>query len=283
MSGFINTSNVRFLVLGGASRPVLSLDTRNRGWRSGKVGISRGWRDFQGSVGSGENLPLVFAGFHNSAFSTALGGFCFPSSAVAVEASHHMRAITNRDTTIQMFMNGDRAAGQRMPESGLVYLPGPGANSDRVVFRHHALGLNREHPIQIRPAATAEGRSLFLCRYLELGIELRDVTIRQKTVRLLYRLNLGQPEFLRHASLPGTETSFRASPRLWRVRRDHLHSQLFHRPAHLCQTLFIYGLAGLRRHEKMAATIAVQSAKQPLFLGHLAQRRHHRARGFLVH
>jgi hypothetical protein len=40
--------------------------------RSGKVGISRFVRDFQGSVGAAGNLLLVFAGFQAPVFSTAL-------------------------------------------------------------------------------------------------------------------------------------------------------------------------------------------------------------------
>jgi len=45
---------------------------RSRSRRGGKVGISRSGRDFQGSVGAGGNLLLVFAGSHAPAFSTAL-------------------------------------------------------------------------------------------------------------------------------------------------------------------------------------------------------------------
>src|SRR5258708_35913731 len=38
----------------------------------GNVGISRGWRDFQGAVGRVGNLPLVFHSFHGPGISTAL-------------------------------------------------------------------------------------------------------------------------------------------------------------------------------------------------------------------
>ncbi|MFL6449851.1 MAG: hypothetical protein ACJ746_19535, partial [Bryobacteraceae bacterium] len=55
------------------SRLLFSFRERDRGGRrSGKVGISRLLRDFQGVVGTGGNLLLVFAGFHSSVFSTAL-------------------------------------------------------------------------------------------------------------------------------------------------------------------------------------------------------------------
>jgi hypothetical protein len=60
-------------VLGGANRLFLlhNLNGRRRG---GKVEITRCRRDFQGSVGAGGNLLLVFAGFHAPAFPTALFG-----------------------------------------------------------------------------------------------------------------------------------------------------------------------------------------------------------------
>jgi hypothetical protein len=63
-----------FLVLGLAFA-FLFLQNRSRRRRGGKVGISRFPRDFQGSVGAGENLLLVFAGFHAPAFSTRSLGF----------------------------------------------------------------------------------------------------------------------------------------------------------------------------------------------------------------
>ena len=55
-----------------------------------------------------------------------------------------------------------------------------------------------------------------------------------------------------------------AAPRLRRVGRDHLHSQLAQRPPHLRQPVRIDLAARLRGEPEMAAPIAVQSAEQPL-------------------
>src|SRR5260370_36458690 len=44
----------------------------------GNVGISRCWRDFQGTVGRGEILLLDFHAFHRSAISTARFSLCCP-------------------------------------------------------------------------------------------------------------------------------------------------------------------------------------------------------------
>src|SRR5580658_7017375 len=111
---------VRFWVLGGASR-LLRFETTNRRRRGGKVGIGRCGPDSQGSGGTGGNLGLVFAGFPAPAFSTAL---FFPRQlARCRESPHYMGPEPYRDSSFQMFMNHDRATGQRMPEACLTDLP----------------------------------------------------------------------------------------------------------------------------------------------------------------
>src|SRR6202040_3007808 len=82
--------------------------------RGGKVGISRGGRDFQGTVGDVENLSLVFDGFHGPVFPTALfrGGLLERTSA-GIESADHMRAVADRYGPVQVFVNGDGASGQR--------------------------------------------------------------------------------------------------------------------------------------------------------------------------
>src|SRR5262249_51709105 len=60
------------LLLGFVFDFCLSRDRSHRCRRGGKVEISRLLRDFQGSVGAGENLFSVFAGFHAPVFSMAL-------------------------------------------------------------------------------------------------------------------------------------------------------------------------------------------------------------------
>ena len=83
---------------------------RSRSRRGGKVGISRSGRDFQGSVGAGENLLLVLAGFHAPAFSTALLGWRADQLVSrAAKTSYDVRAVADRDRSIQVFVNGYRA------------------------------------------------------------------------------------------------------------------------------------------------------------------------------
>ena len=108
--------------LGGVSRLVFSFTHASRGRRrGGKVGISRVMRDFQGAVGTGGNLLLVFAGFHSSVFSTALLWVGFHEwPPLPIEAPHHVRPLAQRHASIEMFMDGNRATRQRAAETSLL-------------------------------------------------------------------------------------------------------------------------------------------------------------------
>src|SRR5712692_4611764 len=114
-----------------------SCDDRTRRRRGGKVEISRLVRDFQGSVGAGENLLLVFAGFHAPAFSTALFRVCWDQLvSFPVKTAHHVRPVTDRDRRIQMLVDGYRTPGQSVAKLRLLDLPYPVPNGHRVVFGH---------------------------------------------------------------------------------------------------------------------------------------------------
>ena len=55
---------------------------------------------------------MVFTGFHNSVFSTALLllGFC-ERPALLIEPPYDMRTIAQRYPSIEVFVNGDRTTG----------------------------------------------------------------------------------------------------------------------------------------------------------------------------
>ncbi len=120
-------------------------------------------------------------------------------------------------------------------------------------------------------------------RHRKAAIQLRDVVLAQKAIGFLQRANPRQPQFLRQPPLPSPEVAFHAPPRLRQVGRDHLNPQLAERPPHLRQPSWVNGAAGLGRLEEVAGAVAVERAKSPLPRDHLAQRRHHRARRFLLH
>src|ERR1700685_2497526 len=151
---------------------------RSRSRRGGKVGISRLWRDFQGSVGAGGNLLLVFAGLHAPAFSTAL--LCRGRAeflTVAVELSHYVRPVTDRHRLVEVFVYGDGASGQAGAKSCFFDLPPPVLDSNRVVLFHHPLSLYCENPVQLAPAGSPKRRAFFCRRHAELRVELPDVPL----------------------------------------------------------------------------------------------------------
>ena len=53
-------------------------------------------------------------------------------------------------------------------------------NRHRVVLAHHALGLHREHPVQVRPRRPPERRSFLGRRHRKLLVELGYVALAQK-------------------------------------------------------------------------------------------------------
>ena len=162
------------------------------------------FRDFQGAVGTGENLLLVFNGFHGPAFSTALRLFADGPAGSRV-AAEHVRSIPDRHRPIQMLMNGHRTAGQRTAEPALLQLPVPVCNRDHIVLGHHAFGLYAEDPVQIRTRRAPERCSFLRRRHGELLIEGREVTLAQKCIRPFQRSDSRQPQLLRQPSLPGSK------------------------------------------------------------------------------
>src|ERR1019366_389423 len=188
---------------------------RSRSRRGGKVGISRLRRDFQGSVGASGNLLLVFTGFHAPAFSTALFGRradqFFSRAAVA---SYHVRAIADRDGSIQVFADRYRASRQAVAESCLVDLPPAVSDGHGVVLFHHALRLYREDPVQVAPTGAPKRGALFHGGHTEPSVELGDVLLSQKGIGALHRADPRQSEFLGQATLPGPKAALRPTPRL---------------------------------------------------------------------
>ena len=141
------------------------------------------------------NLFLVFHGFHGSAFSTALR--FRQRISVAVITAHHVRPIADRDRLVQVLMDGYRATGQRVPPAGRIDLPDLVLQGERVVFRHVALSLYREDPVQIRAGGAPEGRPFLGRGHCELAIELRHVVLPQELIGLFHSANAGQSQLLR--------------------------------------------------------------------------------------
>src|SRR5262245_9355730 len=103
--------------------------------------------------------------------------------------------------------------------------------------------LDREDTIQILPMQGHEGVPFFGRSYSELAVELGDVGMEKKVVRLLNGPNAADSQFLRQTALPGSEAAFASAARLGRVGRNHPDSKIPHRPPDLCYIARIDGLA----------------------------------------
>src|SRR5450759_616509 len=232
----------------------------------------------------GGSLLLVFAGFHAPAFSTSLFR-CRADQlfSLAAIAPHYVRSVTDRHGFIQMFVDRYRTSRQRVAESCFADLPRTVPDCHRVVLFHYALSLHSEDPVQVAPPCPPKCRAFLRRRYAELVVELPDVPLPEKSIGTLRGGDPGQSELLRQAPLPGSEAALRPPARLWRIGRDHLHSQLLHRPSNLRQAVLIHLLPRLHRDEKVTPPVAVQGAEQALGFDHLAQAGHHRSRRFFLH
>ena len=116
--------------------------------RGGKVGISRLLRDFQGSVGAGGNLLLVFTGFHAPVFSTALSfDLVGERLTAAVVTANHMGAVPDGHRSLQVLMHRHRLFGQAIPPSAFLDLPPAVPDTDGVVLVHNPFGLHGKHQV----------------------------------------------------------------------------------------------------------------------------------------
>ena len=102
-----------------------------------------------------------------------------------------------------------------------------------VVLVNGALVSLREDQLQVPVPAGYKRRTALRRRNRKAAVEFGDVVIVEKLVGRFQRSDPAQSQLLRESSLPGGEVPFRATPRLGRVGRNHLHSQFLHGAAHL--------------------------------------------------
>src|SRR5271166_1409474 len=197
--------------------------TRSRR-RCGKVGIPRSWRDFQARWESllwDVPTARLFHSVRRRVF------VCVEGHTLGAITSQPTRSVGEADGTVQVLVNQHGAAGQCPAPLHPLNLQRQVLKADGVVAVHRALKLQREDQVQILAARTPHKRAPALCRrHLKAAVELAHVFLPQKPVGLVHGRDPVQPQLLRQPSLPGAEAALAASPRLRRVSRDHLHSQL---------------------------------------------------------
>src|ERR1022692_2373957 len=141
--------------------------------------------------------------------------------------------------SVQVLMDDHLASGQGMAPVSALELHHQVVKAYGVVRINGALESLRKDHFQIPVPAGYKRRTALSCRNRKTAVELGDVVLIEKVVGPLQSSDPAQAQLLRQPSLPGGEVAFRASPRLRRVGRDHMHSQLLHGAAHLRRALII--------------------------------------------
>ncbi len=98
-----------------------------------------------------------------------------------------MRSVAQRHPSVEMFLDRDRATGQRAAKARLLDLPRAFADCDSVVFGDDAFRLHCEYPVQIRSARTPKGSRFLFCRHRELAVKDVDIALAQKSIGLFQR------------------------------------------------------------------------------------------------
>jgi len=107
---------------------------------------------------------LVFAGFQAPAFSTALTlGFLGQGMSAAIVTADQVRPEPDRDTPVQVLVDGHGLFRQAVPPAALFDLPPAIPDCHRVVLVRHAFGLDGKHKVQVPPVARSKCRAPRSC------------------------------------------------------------------------------------------------------------------------
>ena len=140
-----------------------------------------------------------------------------------------------------------------------------------VVLADHPLMMLTQDVLEhLRVLAGHKGRAGLPRRFCKLRVVRRQVHGSQVLIGPGHVGNAGRRQFLDQAVLVGPEGSLGAPPGLRRVGRDHLHAQLLHGPAKLCQMHLVHLATCLWGIPVMTGPVRIQRTQQPLPLDHLA-------------
>src|SRR5208283_5067730 len=169
-----------------------------------------------------------------------------------------------------MLMDDDFASGHGGAPLGTLDLHDQVVKTYGVIPVNCALESLRKDHFQIPVSAGYERGTSLRCRNRKTLIELSDVVIVEEAVGRFQRSDPAQSQLLGQPSLPGREVALRASPRLRRIGRDHMHSQFLHGASYLGGTLIIDLATALRGQPEMGSTVGIERTEQPLLFDHRA-------------
>src|SRR6266576_6776849 len=198
--------------------PVSKLTSRSRG--CGKVGVPRSMRDFQAGWESrfwDFSSPRLFHNPWRRRFVLQQLSF----RAIAAQA---LRSVSEGERSIQMLVHPHRAARQGRSPTHRFDLQAEVLKAHRVISIHRPLKLHTKNEVEVLTSAWQKGCSPLRRAHLKMTVELGDIVLPQKPVRLLQRRDAVQAQLLGQTPLPGPEVALAAAPRLRRIGRDHLDS-----------------------------------------------------------
>src|SRR6201987_5461331 len=155
--------------------------SRSRG--CGKVGIPRILRDFQARR---ESRFLDFSALRLFHSPTRAYFFFRHRHSFRTVVAETLGAVSNRESSVQVLVHGDRTAGQGRTPAHRFNLQAQILNVYRVVAVDGTFELQGEDQIQIS-AGTGYKRIATLCRrHLKASIELGDVVLAQEAIGRLH-------------------------------------------------------------------------------------------------
>src|ERR1700687_2641062 len=107
-----------------------------------------------------------------------------------------MRSVAETESSIQVLMRSDAAAGERASPAHRLNRQRALQKTDGVVAVHRALELEREDAVQIAGGTGEEGAAPLDCRHLKTAIELGDVVLPQEAIGLFQGGASCQPQLL---------------------------------------------------------------------------------------
>jgi len=132
----------------------------------------------------------LFADFHSCGTFHSLFQARFVGLSLGTKVGDGVRAVTNAQRAVQMFVNGDATSRQCDAKPSGGNLKNAIGKLDRIVSSHDSFMLDGEDTIQIEMKDGYKGGAGLSSGDGELSIELADVMASQKMIRLLHRANV---------------------------------------------------------------------------------------------
>ena len=179
---------------------------------------------------------------------------------MSIIMAQSMGAITDTQSSVQMFIELHAAFGEAVAPGGWGDLPASGTELGTVIVTHDSFMMQREDAVELITGVGDESGPLLGRRDGPGSVMERDPGMLQEDIGRLQRGVPGQSQLLGEPSLPGFPESFHAASGLGRVGGDRLNAQLPQGALNLGRARRLLGPMGAApragRH-KMACAIGI--------------------------